>query len=70
MLGHSKHGKRAMRRTVSQEIAEDGEVPIVGIDNVDAFEEEGNHSRKIWDETSEKKLDPKLVSEARKEEVR
>ena len=60
-----------MRRAVSKGIAAECETSFLGVSDINAFEEEeAEESREFGDEMSGKRLDHKLVGEARSEEIK
>ena len=65
-----------MRDAVSEGIRQEKEMTILGLDVNDAFAQdntfagEESEARKYWDDLSGKELDPRLIKEARAEEMR
>ena len=57
-----------MQEAVIQWVQKETQVTILGIDVNDTFEQEEVEVKISWDDLSGKKLDPRLINEARAEE--
>ena len=65
-----RHENKWTNKLVIESVQEEKDMTILGINGIDAFDQEEFEVKRYWDDLSGKELDAKLIKEARAEEMR